>query len=233
MSLGSQLYDLQEIDLDLQTKAEVLDGVERELADNRAVAEAHAELEKKQQQLAKLEAEQRTAEWELDDSEAKAKPLEKKLYGGSVKSPKELLDLKQQVESLKAQIEEKEDKALEIMSQVERRQKEIAQSAAEGERLEKEWQARQEQLSAEQAELIAAMNVTGQRRDGLAVAVDPAALELYEALRERKQGRAVARIEQGRCQGCRIALPMSELQRARIGGALVQCSSCSRILYLG
>ena len=57
------------------------------------------------------------------------------------------------------------------------------------------------------------------------------ALEVYEWTKTRK-GQAVARVEQGTCQGCRISLPMNELQQARTG-KLVQCSSCGRILYLG
>jgi predicted nucleic acid-binding Zn-ribbon protein len=34
------------------------------------------------------------------------------------------------------------------------------------------------------------------------------------------------------CQGCRISLPMSVLQRARTGVSVVQCVSCERILLL-
>ena len=130
-------------------------------------------------------------------------------------------------------MKEKEDKTLAIMSQVERVQEEIDLKVAEVERIESEWRGRQEQLLAEQARLQAALNETEQRHDELASTVVPAVLGLYEALRVKKQGLAVAKIEQGRCQGCRITLPMNELQRTRIGEELVQCSSCGRILYLG
>jgi predicted nucleic acid-binding Zn-ribbon protein len=149
-----------------------------------------------------------------------------------VKNPKELLSQQQQVEDLKAQVRKEEDEILEIMGQVEVSQKEISSKVNEVERVKGEWQRKQEELSAELAELRAAISVAEQKRDELKTNVDTSCLELYEILRVKKQKQAVAKIEQGRCQGCRITLPMSELQQARIG-ELVQCSSCERILCLG
>ncbi|MCK4696871.1 MAG: hypothetical protein KAT53_01045, partial [Dehalococcoidia bacterium] len=84
----------------------------------------------------------------------------------------------------------------------------------------------------QQAELGAALATLEQKGKDLAGKLDASSLELYQALRRKRHGRAVAKVEQGMCQGCRIALPMSELQRARLGQELVQCSSCERILYV-
>jgi predicted nucleic acid-binding Zn-ribbon protein len=233
LNLAKLLYDLQEIDLDLQKKTELLKAIENELNDNYVLIKANEELDKKKQQLAQFESEQRTAEWEIDDFQHKLSPLEKKLYGGSVKNPKELMDLQQQVELLKSQIKEREDRALEIMSRVESVQDEVAGKAAEVHDLEKDLKGKKKKLSAEQSELQSELKQTEEMREKLIKKVAPAILQLYDALRNNKQGKAVAKIEQGRCTGCRIALPMSEIQRARIGEELVQCSSCGRILYLG
>ncbi|MFC2072406.1 C4-type zinc ribbon domain-containing protein, partial [Chloroflexota bacterium] len=51
-----------------------------------------------------------------------------------------------------------------------------------------------------------------------------------QALKKQK-GTAIANVEQGICRGCRILLPITELQRAR-SSSLVRCSSCGRILFL-
>jgi len=232
VNLGKRLYDLQQIDLDLEKKTEMLSHVESQLSHDEALTEARAEVERKRENLAELEKKEITAEWVVDDLEAKAGPLQKKLYAGSVKNPKELRGLQQQVEQLKSQIREEEDKTLEIMRQVEALQKEVASRAAEAKKLEEEWQKRREQLLVEQAELSSTIDIAREKRSELAATIEPAHLELYEALRARKQGQAVAKIEQGRCQGCRITLPVSELMQARMG-ELVQCDSCGRILYLG
>jgi predicted nucleic acid-binding Zn-ribbon protein len=229
---GKQLYDLQEIDLELDKKGAMLLHLESQLSHNQPLAEAKARLESKQKQLAEMQTKEREVEWAVEDFSAKLKPLQDKLYAGSVKNPKELSSLQQQVEQLKGQLSQEEDKALEIMGQVETVQREIAALSAEVKRMEEEWQRERERLLAEQAELKSAIDALGKRRDEIAATVELAHLELYEALRAKRQGYAVARIEQGRCQGCRITLSTSEMTRARVGG-LVQCDSCSRVLYLG
>ena len=60
--------------------------------------------------------------------------------------------------------------------------------------------------------------------------IDPQTLETYRELRKQR-GTAVAKVQQGTCLGCRITLPVSDLQRVR-GGSVVRCGSCGRILYL-
>jgi predicted nucleic acid-binding Zn-ribbon protein len=232
VNLGKQLHDLQQVDLDLDSKAEELRQLDSQLSDDKVLTQAQAELEREQDYLAEMEKKQKGAEWIVEDLQAKLKPLQEKLYAGSVKNPKELLSLQQQVKDLKTQIRNEEDGVLEIMSRVEASQKEMSSKTAEVKRLKKEWQKRQKELSADLAELKAAISIAEQKRSELTTSIEPAHLELYETLRVKKQKQAVAKIEQGRCQGCRITLPMSELQRARIGD-LVQCSSCSRILCLG
>ena len=67
-------------------------------------------------------------------------------------------------------------------------------------------------------------------REEQSTAADRAWLSLYDVLRDRRDGSAVATVERGMCQGCRITLPRNIIQKARNPGALVQCVSCERIL---
>lgn len=232
MSRVRQLYKLQEIDLDLEKKANILQQVEVQLGDNSTLAEAEAELEREQQSLAELKKEQTSIEWEVEDLRAKNALVEEKLYASSMKNPKELLNLQQEAERLKRQARGKEDQVLEMMSQVEEKQKEIAIREERIEKLEREWQEKEKELLVKQAQLKAMLTEGKQRRQDLSSRIDPAKLELYENLRLAKRGQAVAKVEQGKCQGCRIVLSMSEIQRARVGEELTQCSNCERILYL-
>lgn len=232
MNPGRKLYDLQEIDLELGEKAGLLSKLESELNHNQALADAKAIRESRQMQLAELEAQEKQLEWTTDDFISKLEPLRTKLYAGSVQNPKELAGLQHQVEHLKSQLGQEEDKALELMGQVEAVQKEIAAQSAEVRRLEKEWRKKREQLLAEQADLESSIGAVRERRDEMAATVESSHVELYEALRLKKQGYAVAKIEQGRCQGCRITLSMSDMTRIRASG-LVQCDSCGRVLCLG
>lgn len=232
MSEARKLFELQELDLEVQQKKEALSRVESQLGESAALKEARASLAEERQRLSQLEKAQKEAEHEVDDLRAKVIPLDRKLYGGTVSNPKELTSMQQELEQFLASLRSKEDRVLDIMSGAEAAQRAVAGLRLKLKEVEAEWQREQKRLTQEQTELKAALSRLAEQRQGLASQIEPAALELYEGLSHNLQGRGMARVEQGRCQGCRLALSVAELQRAR-GSGLVQCSSCRRILYLG
>ncbi len=233
MSQAKQLYNLQEIDLRLDMRGNMLAQVEGQLGESQALMAVRAVMEQERGRLAELEKEQHAAEWEAEDTESKCRILEEKLYSGKTRNPKELTSLQQEVEHFKARQSQQEDKALELMGQVEAVRDKLEAGISEAAQIEAWWRQHQEQLVGEQAVLKADLAALDQQRREMVAQVPAADVELYEILRRSKQGQAVAKVEQGMCQGCRIALPMDELRRARAGEELVQCGSCERILYLG
>ena len=151
--------------------------------------------------------------------------------GGREKVPKELLSLEQEVGSIKARLRQKEDNLLDLMAEEEAIQAKMSSETARLEKIEREWQGEQEILSQKLSEVESQLFDLDQKRKVLTSGIDSQVLNLYEDVKLKK-GQAVVKVEQGRCQGCRLNLPSSEWQRAR-AGTLVQCSSCGRILYLG
>jgi len=232
VNTARQLYELQEVDLDIEAKRGALASVEGRLGESVAIVEARAALAKEQERSTELETAQRLVEWEVDDLRSKAALLEHKLYGGSVKNPKELVDLQEQVEHLKKATRDGEDRVLDIMAEMEATQARMGASTKELTRMEENWLQEQSHLSQERIDLNASLSGLEQKREELMSRIDSAGLELYHNLRGKEHGRAVAKVEQGMCQGCRIVLSMSELQRVRRAQELGQCSSCERILYL-
>ena len=99
-------------------------------------------------------------------------------------------------------------------------------------RLEADWRETQARLSAEQKGLMDRLSQMQAKRAKLQGIIETGDLALYEDLRRRKGGRAVALLEGDLCLGCRVTLPTSKAQQARQGEALTQCGSCDRILYV-
>jgi predicted nucleic acid-binding Zn-ribbon protein len=229
VNLGRRLCELQELDLRIEKTSETLSRVDHQLNHNEALEKAKSDLEAIQKDQAALQQKQRDAEHAVDDIQAKVKPIQQKLFAGSVSNPKELGAMQQQANQLKKNIREEEDKVLEMMGQAEALQSTAAARAADVNKIEREWADKRTQLQAEQADLMAALESDRKMKDEILSQIEPAHLQLYEKLRRQKQGNAVAKIAQGRCQGCKITIPVSELSQAR-AGELVQCGSCSRVL---
>ena len=230
MNLPGQLYKLQQIDITLQRKQQEISDIEGQLADNKALLAIELKLASQKQELTDAEKRQKSAEWELQDTQEKINQVRKKLYGGSVKNPKELVNLEDDVKSLKKKLSRQEDELLELMDQVEHMHAEVELSTKGLEQLKQEWQQTQETLKPRKSETETEIASLNKNRQELTQQIAPETVGLYEQLRLTK-GQAVAKVEQGRCQGCRITLPVSQWQKAKTGD-LVQCHSCSRILYL-
>ena len=232
MNKAKQLYELQEVDLDIARKTESLAQVKNTLGKDDNLVAARSALDTAKKHLSDLEHQQKTSEWELSELGSKISVVEKKLYGGSVKNPRELTPFQQDMEILKAQRAEREDKLLALMMDVDSLQQDVGLKKGDFEKIEQEWRENQQKLSNQQAELETELAQLKQKRDMLASQIDSASLDLYEEMRRAKQGQAVAKVVQGRCQGCRISLSVSDQQKARMAQELAQCSNCGRILYL-
>jgi len=230
MSVVKQLYQLQEVELEIESDEQALAQIASQLGKSQAVVRARTKLKLEQQRLEELRRQQHSAEWEIDDLVSKLTTAEGKLYGGRISNPKELTNLKHEVDGLRVRRNQLEDKALEIMDQVELSTASVATLSNELKTLEAEWHSQQQQLSANMEQLKTTLSDLTHKWQLLSAKIDPQAIEFYQGLKKQK-GQAVAKVEQGICRGCRISLPTTELQRVR-GDSLVQCSSCGRILFL-
>ena len=228
--MAKQLYQLQELDLELESNQQALNQVASQLGASETLATTQNKLALERQHLEELGRQQHSVEWEIDDITSKLSTAEEKLYSGKIHNPKELTNLQHETDRLKAKRSQLEDKALEIMYQVELATKSIATMSSELKALEAEWQTQQKQLSAHLEQLKTMLSNLKHKRQLLIAEIDPQAIEVYHEIKKQK-GTAVAKVEQGICRGCRISLPVTELLRTR-SGSLVRCSSCGRILFL-
>lgn len=231
MNLAKKLYDLQQVDLQIKKAQESLDEISRQLGESEVLLRARAELLGREKHLAEAEKRQREVEWEIEDLRSNIAQINDKLYGGKIKNPKELVGFEKELEAFKNKLRQMEDDLLDLMTEIETAQESLNSDRVRVRQLEVEWQREQEALARRQAEVRSQLDELNKKRQVLTAELTPQALELYEGVRLRR-GQGVVKVEQGRCQGCHLTISMSELQRAR-AGALAQCSSCGRILYLG
>ena len=230
MVVARQLFQLQELDLEIESYEKALRQRASQLGENQIVVKAQDRLASAQKKLDELKHQLHSVEWEIDGFDSKIKSVDGQLYGGKINNPKELANLQHEANTLKDHRGQIETRTLEIMDNVEKAEAGVADARSELSKLEGEWQAQQQQLSTEIEQLQKIIADVKNNREQMAAGIDSQAVESYEKLRKLK-GQAIARVEQGICRVCHISLPSSDLQQVK-GGNLVQCGSCGRILFL-
>jgi predicted nucleic acid-binding Zn-ribbon protein len=232
MTIAADLYALQEIDSAIEATMTSLAAVEEQLGEGEELIAGRQAVEDARHGLEDLSRQQRELEWQVDDVRSRLSDVEGKLYGGSVRNPKELAGVQEEANILKGQMRRREDELLELMVRVEETQATLREAEESLSEVEARWQREQQELVGEKERLEGEIAGLEDRRGRQAALIEARALVLYENLRERRQGRAVVKVERGMCGGCRISLPMTILQKARSGLDVVQCVSCERILYV-
>jgi predicted nucleic acid-binding Zn-ribbon protein len=225
------LAQLNEIDLAVDASKARLAEIMLESREPAALAQTRAALAAAQAEQArcrKAQVEREIDQKRIADHLAQA---EKSLYSGKTKSPKELEAAELDVQQLHRQLAHADDELLEALVAMETATATVEANDADLARLTREWDARREQLRAEQARVKAQLAKEQARQLAARKAVPDATLVVYDALRPRRAGRAIAEVDGDECGACGVAVPQSKLEPAREGDALIYCGNCGRILW--
>lgn len=233
MSRVELLYRLQEVDTELDAKRRRLQEIEASLGETNELFQARTRLQRAKATYRQWQTTLRHLELKMTALENKIKNSEQRLYSGTVRNPKELASLQQELNYLRRRKSTEEDSLLEVMIGVEEREVAWQDAQAHWETVEATWTASQAELSRERGELLARLAELRELRAGREGAVDGTDLSTYEDLRRRKGGTAVARLQGNLCTSCHVEVPSSRSQQARQGATLVFCGSCGRILCAG
>jgi uncharacterized protein len=230
MDTTRQLFQLQELDIEIEQKEQSLAAKTNQLGSRVIIDAAAQKLAAAQTNLDNLKKQRRDAEGQVEDAASKIKAAEGQLYGGKVTNPKELSNLQHEINSLKTLSSQLQDKALSTIDLLEEAEKNIGVLKSEFKVVEEDWKKQQITLGGEIEILKAELAELKPERAELAGQIGATVMVLYDKIRRQKK-QAVAKVEQGICRSCRISLSASALQRAR-SGQPVQCGSCGRILYI-
>lgn len=228
MSVASRLRQLQVADLEIKEKRRILHDIISRLERSEAVASAEADLSALEARLTSARGNQRQLEYDVDDTTAKVRDLNNRLYSGSVHNPKELLSLQQEIAGIRKHLSEKEEALLDAMGALEAMEADAAAVRARVTQLREEWERQKEGLNAERSSIESALARLLEVRQTARLELGDEVTRLYDHLAQTK-GVAVVQVEQGRCRGCNLTVPTGLWQRAR-SGEMVQCASCGRIL---
>ena len=231
MSRSGKLYDLQRIDSQLDKHQNRLKEIATILADDKKLALAERQANKTEVNLQQAQKELRSAEAKVQDQRFKIKQSETKLYSGNVKNPKELQALQEEVQALKRYLSIVEDRQLEAMLNVDEMSEKNDQAQAILQKTKAESANRNADLLAEKAKIDKNMAALGGKRLNCVGQIDKPDLAIYEDLRSKRAGVAIAKVNDRACTACGATLSAALNQVAYSFSHINHCETCGRILY--
>ena len=225
------LIQLQMVDQEWDEKTRLYQAAKQRLADQ-SDEEARREAQRQQaQELSAARGKLRDYELELASRQQKAQETEAALYGGKIRIPKELESLRRDLEHLRKSISQLEDQTLLAMTQVDELEAACKRGEEELSVLERQWAAERESLGKQVESWRVRLRQLQEDRQRLRSALARAELALYDELRAKKAGLALAAMQNGMCQTCRVTVPSQKIWSVEAGEGVVTCDGCGRILY--
>jgi uncharacterized protein len=162
----------------------------------------------------------------------RAKEVDGKLYSGTVSSPRELLDMQADIDQLDRHRATVEEQELLVMERRESFDTELRSVESELATVRSELAELEATLRAAESELDAEIAVEEAARAAEAAIVGADLLADFERRRSQNHGAGVALLIGYTCQGCRLSIPATEVDRIRHDpdAGISSCDNCGAIL---
>ena len=231
MNRAYNLYQLQIVDTNIDRAKARISEIDRIIKDNSELIQARDIFEEKQRVLNTSKKNLQKAEQIVHSQRIKIEQTEATLYGGSVKNPKELKSLHDELEALKRYLSILEDRQIDEMIAFEEAQESQQQAKKNYENKQVEKEKQNLALEDERKQLLNNIETQSNQRKRITEKISADDLALYEKLRSKKHGTAVARVIDKACDACGTTLTAALYQAAKSPSKLERCPTCKRILY--
>ncbi len=229
-TLQKTLYIIQTHELAVDHARSRVKEIEQALAFDERVAACEATLGDCEEAIQQTSAQAKDLELEITGLKQKIAEVDKLLYSGQLGTPKEMQERQDELESLRRREVTLEAHLQETTSLLETHGSEREQATRDLETAVEQRDQSYVELIAERDRLQAEITLNLKQRKAKVKNVPDPILKQYRVLRKRKNGQAVALIDDRACSVCRIEQPSSEIYRLSHEDELIHCVGCGRIL---
>ena len=233
MNQSFKLYRLQQVDSNIDQTQPRLEEINALLSDNEMTRQAELTVQKAEVKLQETRKSLRQAENITIAHRRKIKETESRLYGGKVRDPKELQNMQNESEALNRFLLILEERQLEVMIAVDEAESKFQFVISKLDKIRGKVIETNAALVGEQTRLNNDVERYQLERKVAREAIPEDDLRLYENLRQRRGGVAVAKIIGRACGACGSTLNSSLHQAARSPHQISYCDTCRRVLYGG
>jgi predicted nucleic acid-binding Zn-ribbon protein len=225
------LLGLQRLDSALARLQQEYGALDRGEEEQKALEAAQAAEAGAEAALHSANGEMRDAELELKTVETKRAEVEKKLYSGTVRVPKEMQAMQEEIEMLARQRARLDERILTLMDLVETRKREAAEARTLRSQADEKLKQKKTDYRQTAERMVTEAKAFAAERGTAAKSIPPALLKQYDHLRATRGGLGVVPlVEQRSCGGCRMALSSNFIEEVKAGTAPAICENCGRIV---
>lgn len=182
------------------------------------------------QELNVARSEQQDMELESRSLTDRIRESEQNLMSGEMRNPKELEAMQQNIDSMKNHRTDLENRSVDRLLAVDSLQGTLQEKESTLAELEKKWAENRTAIETEMDQRKKEYIYLKKARRFVSETLTSDNLELYEHLRRRKNGVAVAQLEGEVCGACHTEVAIGILNNVRYKDELLNCPSCGRIL---
>jgi len=226
------LYDYQK----LENRAEKLESElknhpgKKELHELRkTIEQAEASYNERCAKIGAIKKELAKTELTSKELDGEMKTLEKKIYGGEIKTMKELSKLQEKQETVRKAVEENDEKALKLMEELEGLEKANPGERQEVANMKREYNQKRLKTLEEIDKIKFEIEKVNDEKTQILSNISSELLDKYERVKKQKK-EPVAFILNGKCTGCRMDVSVMVSQEVNRHESIVYCESCGRIL---
>ncbi len=227
------LWELQELDLsikELQSKIEEAPGLSGVQEAKEYLENLENEYTEKSNSLQSDRKQLKQMELEVQSIVEHSNELKDSMYGGKVTNVKELEQMQRKVDLLADDKAKLEEKMISLMESIESLEEELRGLEEKISKAKEDLEQRERKLEEELAKHNRELEELQARRDDLAKKIEKKYLEKYQFLAEKKQGKALARVADDICGGCRVFISSAQRGHLYNPSAMVYCENCGRLL---
>jgi predicted nucleic acid-binding Zn-ribbon protein len=225
------LAELQAIDLKLDAFQNEKLGFQKELlALDEKLGAARDAVSLKQDELNGIEKEKTELEDNLASESDSIIRSETRLK--EIKTQKEYQAVSKEISAAKKIKAELEEQLLQKIARIDELKAEVNAMESDLTVLEENINSQKSEVHGKIEELEKSSSTDIAERESLVKSIQPALLNRYTMLRERRQGLAVVEARNGSCLGCNMNLPPQVYNNLFNAENLISCPHCQRLLYL-
>ena len=224
------LIELQSVDSLIDSCLKEISLIENEINDNSRLMAIQTKINQLEKNIDILNKALNQLNISIETNNSKILSLETRLYGGEITNNKQSEATVIEIDLLKSQTTEYEEKSLQCIIKLEPYENELKNTSLIFESAKTKKNDSKKQLQIKLENLYTQRTNLQEEKSYLLNIVDKSYLEKYLIIRKRKPN-AVGLTDKGICSACNVKLPTGELNSLKQSTSISYCKTCGAIIF--